>query len=118
MQGRLLQKLLSKIWFECIQDKENGFWRPLNYCSQLLVLAIGRERKQEMRVMGDCTGSNQGTDASDFIDAGQKMTAPIHKVISVCSLLSSTRSTEQPKEFCRRGIGRVFPILCVRSKLY
>jgi hypothetical protein len=88
--------LLSERWFECIQDKENGFWRPINYCSQLSVLDIqvGREKKQEMLVMGDCTGSNQGTDASDFMDAGQKMTASMHKVILVCSLLSSTRSTE------------------------
>ncbi len=41
--------------------------------------------------MGDCTGSNQGTDASDFTNAGQKMTAPMHKVIFVCCLLSLHR---------------------------
>jgi hypothetical protein len=105
--GRLLQKLLSERWFECIQDKENGFLRPINYCSQLLVLDIEKEIKQEMRVMGDRTGSNQGTDASDFMDAGQKVTAPMHKVILVCRVLSSTRSTEQPKEFCWRGTGCV-----------
>ena len=61
---------------------------------QVLVLHIEREKKQEMRVMGDCTGSNQETDASDFMDAGQKMTAPMHTVFLVCSLLGPTRSTE------------------------
>ncbi len=80
MPGSLLQKLLSERWFECIQDKENVFWRPIIYCSQLSVLDIGREKKQEMWIMGDCTGSNQGTDPSDSMDAGLKMTAPITAV--------------------------------------
>ncbi len=53
MPESLLQKLLSERWFECIQDKENGFWRPINYCSQLSVLDIGREKKQKMRICGN-----------------------------------------------------------------
>jgi hypothetical protein len=77
--------------------------------------------------MGDCAGSNQGTDASDSMDAGQKMTAPKHKVILVCSLLGSTRSTAQPqhsaaqrsrRNSARGALDAPNPLYCVRSMLY